>query len=164
MSRFRYGSAYCAFELGKIMSGFGKQHGGAQASRKRRSDGQRGSFFILIDRQAVELRFDVGGSGVGRIDFSETATNSEDFIKGLVALVVDETEQGNLGAASKVAGLLADYYSRDVLVLDAQMHPDDTLVGEMHFIDGDTLDDRRDRALGVLDECRHPGGGSQVLH
>ena len=144
------------------MSGFGKQHGGAQANGKRR-DERRGSFFILIDRQAVELRFDVGGSGVGRIDFSTAATNSEDFIKGLVALVVDETEQGNLGTASRVAGLLADYYSKDVLVLDAQMHEGDTLVGEMHFIDGDTLNDRRDRALGVLDECLRPGS-SQILH
>lgn len=140
------------------MSGFGKEHGGVPIAAER-----RGSFFILIDRQAVELKFDVGASGVGRIDFSETATNSEEFIKGLVALVVDETEQGNLGAASRVAGLLADYYSRDVLVLDAQMHPGDTLVGEMHFVDGDSLDDRRDRALDVLTECLSPGT-SQVLH
>lgn len=145
------------------MSGFGKERGGAPASNKKSSDERRGSFFILIDRQAVELRFDVGGSGVGRIDFSETATNSEEFVKGLVALVVDETEQGNLFTASKVAGLLADYYSRDVLVLDAQMHQDDTLVGEMHFVDGDSLNDRRDRALDVLDECLRPGT-SQVLH
>lgn len=145
------------------MSEFGKERGGAQANNKKNSDERRGSFFILVDRQAVELRFDVGGSGVGRIDFSETATNSEEFVKGLVALVVDETEQGNLVTASKVAGLLADYYSRDVLVLDAQMHQDDTLVGEMHFVDGDSLNDRRDRALDVLDECLRPGT-SQVLH
>lgn len=145
------------------MSGFGKERGGVQVGGKSASDERRGSFFILIDRQAVELRFDVGESGVGRIDFSETATDSEEFIKGLVALVVDETEQGNLGTASRVAGLLADYYSRDVLVLDAQMHQNDTLVGEMHFVDGDSLNDRRDRALDVLDECLRPGT-SQVLH
>ena len=145
------------------MSGFGKEHGGVQANDESRKDVRRGSFFILMNRQAIELHFDVGRSGIERIDFSETATNSEDFVKGLVALVVDEAELGNLGTASRVAGLLADYYSRDVLVLDAQMHEDDTLVGEMHFVDGDSHDDRRDRALDVLDACLRPGQ-SQILH
>lgn len=140
------------------MSRLESEHGGVRANEKR-----RGSFFILIDRQAVELKFDVGTSGVGRIDFSEMATDSEEFVKGLVALVVDETEQGNLVTAARVAGLLADFYSKDVLVLDAQMHQNDTLVGEMHFIDGDSLDDRRDRALDVLEECLNPGA-SQILH
>ena len=138
------------------MSEYRKLGGGA-------GDNTRGSFFVVLDRQAIELKFEVGTSGVGKIDFSEVASSSEDFIKGLVALVVDETEQGNLMSASRVAGLLADYYSRDVLVLDAQMHQDDVLVGEMHFVDGDTLDDRRDKALDVLTECLNPAE-SQVFH
>ena len=123
----------------------------------------RGLFFVVLNEQAIELKFEVGTSGVGKIDFSTVAENTEDFIKGLVALVVDETEQGNLISAARVAGLLADYYSRDVLVLDAQMHQDDVLVGEMHFVEGDSLDDRRDKALDVLTECLNPAA-SQILH
>ena len=146
------------------MEDFGDKRGHAGVSEDDGVDKERGSFFILIDRQAVELKFDVGTSGVGRIDFEKEATDSDEFIKGLVALVVDETEQGNLRAASKVAGLLADFYARDVLVLDAQMHQDDTLVGEMHFIEGDDLDERRDKALQVLTECLSPSTTSQTLH
>jgi len=127
-------------------------------------DGGRGSFFILIEKKAVELRFDVGASGVGRIDFDASVGDREEFLKGLVALVVDETEQGNFRSASKVAGLLADYYSKDVLVLDAQLHQDDTLVGEMHFIEGETAEERRERALDVLHECAKPSLVGHTLH
>lgn len=146
------------------MEDFGDKRGRMGVSEDDGVEKERGSFFILIDHQAVELKFDVGTSGVGRIDFEQEATDSDEFIKGLVALVVDETEQGNLRAASRVAGLLADFYSRDVLVLDAQMHQDDTLVGEMHFIEGDDLDARRDKALQILTECLSPSTTSQILH
>lgn len=149
---------------GKTMDEFDKGRESKLAAQADRVDGERGSFFILIDHQAVELKFDVGTSGIGRIDFSQEVTDSDEFVKGLVALVVDETEQGNLRAASKVAGLLADFYARDVLVLDAQMHQDDTLVGEMHFIEGDDLDERRDKALEILTECLSPSTTSQLLH
>lgn len=123
----------------------------------------RGSFFILIEHQAVELRFQPGSSDVDKIDFDTSAANREDFLKGLVALVVDETEQGNLRAATRIAAMLADYYARDVLVLDAQLHQNDTLVGEMHFIDGDSLEARRSKALDVLGECLRPST-CQTLH
>lgn len=146
------------------MEDFGDKRGHMGVSEDDGVDKERGSFFILINHQAVELKFDVGTSGVGRINFEQEATDSDEFIKGLVALVVDETEQGNLRAASKVAGLLADFYAKDVLVLDAQMHQDDTLVGEMHFIEGDDLDERRDRALQILTECLSPSTTSQTLH
>lgn len=126
--------------------------------------GERGSFFILIEHKAVELRFDVGASGIDKIDFEASVGDREEFLKGLVALVVDETEQGNFRSASKVAGLLADYYARDVLVLDAQLHQDDTLVGEMHFIEGDTAEDRRARALDILYECARPSTVGHTLH
>lgn len=146
------------------MEDFGDKREPLNVSEDDSVSQERGSFFILIDHQAVELKFDVGTSGVGRIDFEQEATDSDEFIKGLVALVVDETEQGNLRAASKVAGLLADFYAKDVLVLDAQMHQDDTLVGEMHFIEGDDLDERRDKALQILTECLSPSTTSQTLH
>lgn len=146
------------------MGGFRNERGSLPVGLMETTADGRGSFFIVMNQRAVELKFDVGTSGVGRIDFSEAETDSEEFVKGLVALVVDETEQGNLRAASKVAGLLADFYSRDVLVLDAQMHQDDTLVGEMHFIEGDDLDERRKKALEILGECLNPRDTNQTLH
>jgi hypothetical protein len=143
-----------------MLGKYGERRGGVGSTAKG-----HGSFFVLIEANAVELRFEVGASGVGKIDFSEAGTDSEEFIKGLVALVVDETELGNITAAARVAGLLADYYSRDVLVLDAQMHQNDTLVGEMHFVEGDTLEARRCRALDVLTECIRPSDiEGNVLH
>lgn len=136
----------------------------ASGSGAAKGAGSKGSFFILIEQKAVELRFEVGASGLGPIDFEAEGTSSEEFLKGLVALVVDETEQGNLISASKVAGILADYYARDVLVLDAQLHQNDTLVGEMHFIDGDTWEVRRNRALDVLNECVRPSTVGHTVH
>lgn len=143
---------------------YGAGHGGVSLpGGDLKSDQGSGSFFILVEQQAVELRFEVGASGIDKIDLSSSAADAEDFVKGLVALVVDETELGNLHSARKVAGLLADYYSQDVLVLDAQMHQGDTLVGEMHFVEGATLEARRTRALDVLTECARPSS-CQVLH
>ena len=138
------------------MSEFRKLRAGA-------GEGKQGSFFIVLNQEAVELTFHVGQSGIGKMDLSDVAPDTEEFIKGLVALVVDETEQGNLLSAARVAALLADYYARDVLVLDAQMHQNDILVGEMHFVEGDTMTDRRAKALDLLNECLNPAA-SQVLH
>lgn len=78
-------------------------------------------------------------------------------------MVVEETAGGNIYAASKAACLLADYYDRDVLVLDAQFNLGDLLIGEMHFVDGETVEDRRARAQELLDLCLNPGK-TQVLH
>ncbi len=122
-----------------------------------------GLFYIVFPERAVELQFEVGSSGVDQFNFDTLSEPKEDFIKGLVALVVEETADGNYESASQVAGLLADYYSRDVLVLDAQLQHDDVLVGEMHFIDGETLEERKTRAQEVLDTCLRPGT-SALLH
>lgn len=122
-----------------------------------------GRFYVVFPERAVELHFEVGSSGVERFNFDELSEPKEDFIKGLVALVVEEAADGNYDSACQVAGLLGDYYARDVLVLDAQLQHEDVLVGEMHFIDGDTLEERKVRAQEVLGACLRPGT-SALLH
>jgi hypothetical protein len=122
-----------------------------------------GSFYIVLPEKAVELNFDIGGSGVCDWEAADFPIDRSNFIEGLVALVVEETAGGNIMAASKVAGLLADYYSHDVVVLDAQLQHGDTLVGEMHFVDGISLADRKEKAHAVLDLCTRPSL-SQMLH
>ena len=122
-----------------------------------------GSFYIVLPEKAVELTFDIGGSGVRDWAATDFPVDKSKFIEGLVALVVEETAGGNIIAASKVAGLLADYYSHDVVVLDAQLQHGDMLVGEMHFVDGNTLADRKQRAHDVLDLCTRPSL-TQTLH
>ena len=125
--------------------------------------GQNGSFYVVFPEKAVELTFDVGESGVSEWKAEDFPTDKETFVQGLVVMVVEETEGGNLLAASKAAGLLADFYSKDVLVLDAQFNLGDMLVGEMHFVDGATFEERREKAHEVLDLCLRPSA-SQVLH
>ncbi len=122
-----------------------------------------GSFYIVLPEKAVELTFDIGGSGVCDWQAADFPVSQSSFIEGLVALVVEETAGGNIHAACKVAGLLADYYAHDVVVLDAQLQQGDMLVGEMHFVDGNTLADRKERAHAVLDLCTRPSL-SQMLH
>ncbi len=122
-----------------------------------------GSFFVVFSGRAVELEFKVGNSGLNEFDFAAVSTKKEEFVKGLVALIVEEADDGNLQAASKIAGLIADYYERDVVVLDAQLNHTDTLVGEIHFIDGDTFEERHQKAQEILDGCLRPGT-TKFLH
>lgn len=124
---------------------------------------RRGTFYVVFAEQAIELKFEVGGSGLTEQDLDAMPTSKDDFIKGLVALLVEEAEGGNFPAASRVAGLLADVYEQDVLVLDAQLSHTDVLVGEMHFIDGDTLEERHERAKEILEGCLQPST-SKYLH
>ncbi|TNE38054.1 MAG: hypothetical protein EP347_06670 [Alphaproteobacteria bacterium] len=125
--------------------------------------GKCGSFYVVFPEKAVELSFDVGSSGVQTWTKEDFPTDLETFVQGLVVMVVEETAGGNLYAATKAAGLLADYYDRDVLVLDAQFNLGDMLIGEMHFVDGETVEDRRARAQELLELCLNPGK-TQVLH
>lgn len=125
--------------------------------------GTNGSFFVVFPEKAVELSFDVGESGVQTWTKEDFPTDLETFVQGLVVMVVEETAGGNIYAASKAAGLLADYYNKDVLVLDAQFNLGDLLIGEMHFVEGDTVEDRRARAQELLELCLNPGK-TQVLH
>lgn len=122
-----------------------------------------GSFFVVFPEKAVELSFGIGSSGVTEWNTEDFPTDKETFVQGLVVMVVEETAGGNILAATRAAGLLADFYARDVLVLDAQFNLGDLLVGEMHFVEGKTLEDRKERAQEVLDLCLCPSK-SQVLH
>ncbi len=123
---------------------------------------ETGSFYLVLSEKAVELSFAIGRSGMDRIDFEKLPTSQDEFIKGLVALVVEEVEANNISEASKIAGLLADYYSRDVLVLDAQLRNADCLVGEMHFIDGPTRKDRVAEAEKILRACLQPASNGYL--
>lgn len=125
--------------------------------------GQTGSFYVVLCEKAVELSFSVGDSGVANWTADDFPTDRETFVQGLVVMVVEETEGGNLTAASKAAGLLADLYAKDVLILDAQFNMGDMLVGEIHFVDGPSFEERREKAHEVLDLCMHPAE-NQLLH